>query len=234
MLRAIREIKPTYIVGENVYGLLNWDGGLVFNEVQNDLENEGYEIQPVILPACGVGAPHKRERIWFVAYNANARVESLRQKRQDSIYEFGITTNANGTSTIDPIQTRRDLLTSETNTNSESQQGNNIDREHCKQKQREPGGMGIETNVFTNPERFGQQEQGKPERPMYSKENREWKASWAYNDGRWPTQSPVCGRNDGIPYRVDRLKALGNAIVPQVALQIFKAINMHRASLSGV
>jgi DNA (cytosine-5)-methyltransferase 1 len=68
MFRAIREISPRYIVGENVYGLVNWDGGLVFNEVQTDLENEGYEVQPVILPACAVGAPHRRERIWFVAY----------------------------------------------------------------------------------------------------------------------------------------------------------------------
>lgn len=45
MLRAIREIQPRYIVGENVYGLTNWNGGLVFNEVQVDLENEGYKVQ---------------------------------------------------------------------------------------------------------------------------------------------------------------------------------------------
>ena len=51
MLRAIREIKPRWIVGENVCGIINWDGGMVFDQVQTDLENEGYEVQPFILPA---------------------------------------------------------------------------------------------------------------------------------------------------------------------------------------
>ena len=52
MLRAIREVKPTYIVGENVSGIVNWNRGFVFNEVQSDLENEGYETIPFVLPAC--------------------------------------------------------------------------------------------------------------------------------------------------------------------------------------
>jgi DNA (cytosine-5)-methyltransferase 1 len=69
MLRAIREIQPRWVVGENVLGLVNWSGGLVFHEVQADLEAEGYEVQPFLLPAAAVGAPHRRDRIWFVAYN---------------------------------------------------------------------------------------------------------------------------------------------------------------------
>lgn len=73
MLRAIREIKPRWVVGENVYGLVNWGGGLVFNEVQTDLEAEGYEVLPVILPACAVNAPHRRDRVWFVAYAISQR-----------------------------------------------------------------------------------------------------------------------------------------------------------------
>lgn len=68
MLRAIREIQPRWIVGENVFGLVNWNGGLVFNEVQTDLETEGYEVFPYVLPAASVNAPHRRDRIWFVAY----------------------------------------------------------------------------------------------------------------------------------------------------------------------
>jgi len=71
MLRAIREIKPSWVVGENVYGLVNWSGGLVFHEVQSDLEAEGYEVFPVLLPACSVNAPHRRDRIWFIAYSNN-------------------------------------------------------------------------------------------------------------------------------------------------------------------
>lgn len=84
MLRAIREIKPRWIVGENVLGLASWNGGLVFEEVQTDLEAEGYEVQPYVLPAASVEAPHKRDRIWFVAYSSSIR----RRKRigKDVIY----------------------------------------------------------------------------------------------------------------------------------------------------
>jgi len=67
MLRAIREIQPRWVVGENVLGLVNWSGGLVFHEVQADLEAEGYEVQPYVLPAVSVNAPHRRDRVWFVA-----------------------------------------------------------------------------------------------------------------------------------------------------------------------
>jgi len=69
MLRVIREVQPRYIVGENVRGLVNWSGGMVFDTVCADLESEGYEVLPVLLPAAGVNAPHKRDRIFFIAKN---------------------------------------------------------------------------------------------------------------------------------------------------------------------
>ncbi|MBU3720546.1 MAG: DNA (cytosine-5-)-methyltransferase [Burkholderiaceae bacterium] len=68
MLRAIREIQPRWVVGENVFGLVTWNDGLVFEEVCSDLEAEGYEVQPFVLPACAVNAPHRRDRVWFVAH----------------------------------------------------------------------------------------------------------------------------------------------------------------------
>lgn len=71
MLRSVREIQPTWVVGENVRGLVNWNGGMVFDEVQADLEAIGYEVTPYILPACAVNAPHRRDRVWFVAFNPN-------------------------------------------------------------------------------------------------------------------------------------------------------------------
>jgi DNA (cytosine-5)-methyltransferase 1 len=71
MLRVIRECSPRYVVGENVRGLVGWNGGMVFEEVCSDLETQGYSVQPFVLPACGVGAPHRRDRIWFVAYADN-------------------------------------------------------------------------------------------------------------------------------------------------------------------
>lgn len=77
MLRAIREIRPRWIVGENVYGLVDWSDGMVLEQVCADLENEGYEVQPLIIPACAVNAPHRRDRVWIVAHRADARFEDM-------------------------------------------------------------------------------------------------------------------------------------------------------------
>jgi len=82
MLRAIREIQPRWVVGENVLGIINWNGGLVFEEVQTDLENEGYEVFAYVLPAAGVNAPHQRYRTWFVAYS-NQYNDSGRPERNE-------------------------------------------------------------------------------------------------------------------------------------------------------
>jgi len=71
MLRAIREIKPRWVVGENVFGLTNWNGGVVLEEVCAELEAEGYSVQPFIIPAAAVGAPHRRDRVWIVAYSVS-------------------------------------------------------------------------------------------------------------------------------------------------------------------
>jgi len=82
MLRAIREIQPRWVVGENVRGLTNWNGGVVFDEVQADLENQGYEVTPFLLPACAVNAPHRRDRIWFVADTENIGREDALENRE--------------------------------------------------------------------------------------------------------------------------------------------------------
>lgn len=89
MLRVIREIQPTWVVGENVYGLVNWNEGLVFEEVCIDLENEGYQVQPYILPACSVGAPHRRDRVWFVAHRKDASYSNSNGcNKRNSQYEI--------------------------------------------------------------------------------------------------------------------------------------------------
>ena len=71
MLRAIQEIKPRFVIAENVFGITNIDGGLVFQQVCLDLETEGYEVQPFIIPAAAKNAPHRRDRCWFIATNSN-------------------------------------------------------------------------------------------------------------------------------------------------------------------
>lgn len=64
MLRVIHELQPTWVLGENVPGIVN----LALDTVLSDLENEGYEGQAFIVPACGVDAPHRRNRIAILAY----------------------------------------------------------------------------------------------------------------------------------------------------------------------
>jgi len=67
MFRIIKTFKPRFVIGENVRGIVNIQDGVVFETVCTDLESEGYEVQPFNIPAAGVGAPHRRERIWFIA-----------------------------------------------------------------------------------------------------------------------------------------------------------------------
>lgn len=225
MLRAIGEISPRIIVGENVYGLVNWNGGLVFDEVQVDLEAKGYQVAPIILPACAVNAPHRRDRVWFVAYSdqcaekpsrTGSGASRERSNHNDEPKERGEQTEQHiGCSDVLQVDTN----TTNTRTKSLRKQKGSI--------------HGLEP--ITNSERIGQQGSRWPEGQLRSKENEEWKASWSYDDGRWPTQSPVCSGNDGLPtgldgftistWREEQIKAYGNAIVPQVAYQIFTAID---------
>lgn len=76
MLRAIREIRPRWVVGENVLGITNWDGGVVFEQVCSELEAENYSVQPFVLPACGANAPHQRYRTWFVAHRNDDELQA--------------------------------------------------------------------------------------------------------------------------------------------------------------
>ncbi len=73
MFEIIQAVRPDYIIGENVPGLLSIEGGMVFEQVCLDLESEGYEVQAFILPACATGAPHRRDRVWIVGYSKEAK-----------------------------------------------------------------------------------------------------------------------------------------------------------------
>lgn len=99
MLDVIRTVRPRWVVGENVYGIVNWSEGLVFERVCADLETAGYEVQPYIIPACGVGAPHRRDRCWFVAHyslNIFSEIPIYRLSlyiRYLQIFSFGLNTH---------------------------------------------------------------------------------------------------------------------------------------------
>jgi DNA (cytosine-5)-methyltransferase 1 len=203
MLRAIREIQPSWVVGENVRGLTNWNGGLVFDEVQADLEAQGYEVTPFLLPACSVNAPHRRDRIWFLAYSdkcaerlsrTSGKAESNGSKNNDEQGSRGKQTEQHNRCS--------DVLRTFTDACNEGLQGRKIN--------------GSTTSIRANG-------------------NKQLTGCIPPTWQNFPTQSPVCNGNDGISSRLDgitfskwrneSIKAGGNAIVPQVAYQIFKAIN---------
>jgi DNA (cytosine-5)-methyltransferase 1 len=180
MLRAIREIQPTWVVGENVPGLLNWERGMVLAEIKADLEAAGFEVfPPIVLPACGKNAPHKRERLWIIAYsNGNG------QHRSNGKHEVNTGERRK--------YAQRNTYESVTNGNDSYATING-----CEIGER----FSIrETFQFTKSIGVGSGGEG------------------------WDIEPGICGVDDGVSNRVDRIKALGNAIVPQVAYEIFKAI----------
>ena len=97
MFRIIKAFKPRFVIGENVRGIVNIQDGVVFETVCTNLEDEGYEIQPFNIPAAGVGAPHRRERIWFIAVREESVVDTnnIRFKQHN---ETEKTTSWRGTS----------------------------------------------------------------------------------------------------------------------------------------
>ena len=86
MFRVIKEVQPTFVIAENVRGLINIQDGMVFETVCSNLESEGFEIQTFIIPAAGVGAPHKRERVFVVGYSKhNGSLASKIKRRNNQI-----------------------------------------------------------------------------------------------------------------------------------------------------
>lgn len=201
MLRAIREIQPSWVVGENVLGLVNWNGGLVFHEVQADLEAQGYEVQPYVLPAASVNAPHKRDRVWFVAYSKDKGIN-------------GINGNDNG------------------------QEGKNwtgYDEFNGIGKQRNASDSDCIRQEWEWEQRIVNKKRERREKRFGQLGNNEF-SRWE----KFPISAPICTRDDGISDRLDSItfskwrnesiKAGGNAIVPQVVYQIFKAIEQYEAN----
>jgi len=77
MVRVIRKTKPKWVLAENVSGILNIHNGEYFEEICTQLEGEGYTVQSFIIPATAVNAPHKRERVWIIAYTERNGLEEL-------------------------------------------------------------------------------------------------------------------------------------------------------------
>jgi len=87
MFRIIQELTPRWVIGENVKGLTNIQDGVVFETVCSDLEGEGYEVRTFNIPAAGVGAPHRRERLWIIASLVNANSDGSPTTTQRRSFE---------------------------------------------------------------------------------------------------------------------------------------------------
>ena len=239
MLRTIREIQPAWVVGENVAGILTMVqpgsetevGGeaslfgesytevemwqqYVVETVCQDLECEGYSVQPFVIPACAVGAPHRRDRIWFVAKRADTGTEAVQRER-----EYGVTS--------DPDFNRQWQRTNQQVPVTERQRTS----DYCACREDESAAYSDITRreEFHAASELCEQEKRTGGNACKERTVPDW--------SRFPTQSPVCGRDDGISYRLDgitfpkwrreSIKAYGNAVVPQVVYEIFKAIESY-------
>jgi len=199
MLRVVKETKPRWVIGENVEGIVNINDGLVLRQVLNDLENQGFQSQCIIIPASGVGAWHQRKRIWIMAYSdSNRHISEIRRGNGE---EKGI-----------PVQDREKDSTSRQS-------------------------IGTSDVWQTNKEYVPNANIKGLERHRDEYELREAKQEknfiWSSNDGTkkswWQIESELCGVPNGVSYELDkdrsnRIKALGNSIVPQIARQIGLAI----------
>jgi len=287
MLRVIRETKPRWVIGENVEGIVNINEGMVLRQVLNDLENEGFKSQCIIIPASGIGAWHQRKRIWIMAYSdSNRHVSEIRRgngeekripvqdRKKDSTPRQSIGTsdvwqtnkeyvpNTNTGFSIrenEEIQSRGNAITngSEDVSNSDSwlrggrgtelKSGDDREwgfyiekekqtREHIRCKT--IGCNAVLGKDVSNPNGEGSQryklqhdlETGKQISEHNGERSFERQQTW------WQTQSEICGVPNGVSYELDkdrsnRIKSLGNSIVPQIARQI--GLSIMEAELNG-
>lgn len=182
MFRAITEIKPPYVVAENVPGIISRKNAMAFNVVCSDLENLGYEIQPLNIPIAGKGAPHKRERIWFVAYSDSFRCNN--EQKED----------------------RRSLQNEKRNGAIEEQSRG---KQQCR----------VSKSNISATELHRQRTFAWSKLSGTFSEKKQWSENWT------EVAASLCRVDDGIPNRMDRIKACGNALSPHIALEIFKIIN---------
>jgi DNA (cytosine-5)-methyltransferase 1 len=276
-IRVVAETKPKWFVGENVEGIINISNGTVLQQIQQDLEKEGFQVQCLVIPASGVGAWHQRKRVWIIGCNvSNSNYSGCKdrtkqhrweqtqnEKRFDSFSRSNIISNSNSnrntneiersngekekvqrehrqedssawkfirTNSNDVPNTKSKGLFSSgrSNTSDNEQQRLDIDKERNWSKIRSKSSRCSE-QTLPNTNSKGLQgcslptELEREQRQVITKRDTEKQQTW------WEAQSSLCGVPDGISYELDkdrtnRIKALGNSIVPLIAYEIGKAI----------
>ena len=245
MLRVIRETKPRWVIGENVEGIVNINEGMVLRQVLTDLENEGFKSQCIIIPASGIGAWHQRKRIWIIANSSSKRSssQSIGEHREldkesrgkkETRNKFTLCTS----SSCSDVSNSNSRLCGGRGT--EFKSGDDREwrfhtekeeqtREHIRCKT--IGCNAVLGEDVSNSSSEGSQgcgiqhnlEREQRSEEFITKTSSERQQTW------WQTQSELCGVPNGVSYELDkdrsnRIKALGNSIVPQIARQIGLAI----------
>lgn len=224
MLGIIKRVRPTWVVAENVAQHVN----LGLDDVLSDLEAQGYTARTFIIPAVGVNACHRRNRVWIVA-NANkcgtqiqSKGENSSGQVQTSICQKRIITNSQsdtqgGLSSRAPAQQSRSIEYNQTTPNAHSQrcQERNTTRFLEQFQTRQESEFDGDSE---SPTEHGQTE------PGICRTNDGLSRQVDRNRLDWPTASPTVPMELKIKNYGNRLKSLGNSIVPQIAYQIFKAI----------
>ena len=214
--RLIQEIRPRWVIGENVAGLIS----MGLDQVLSDLESADISCQTLIIPACAVNAPHRRDRVWIIGrkrdvYNSECNglttseveggiAETVRKKSQgqNNILDSKGTSGLSGTES--------DVADSDNGF--ELRENNEI----------QTGGNTVAIGSQDVADSISQRGCGGTTGKQDAGDVRE---SSGCSQGGWWNIEPDVGRvAHGIPNRVDRLKQLGNAVVPQVVEEIGRAI----------
>ena len=261
MFRIIQAFKPRFVIGENVRGIINIQDGVVFEAVCTDLESEGYEVQPFLIPAAGVGAPHRRERVWIIAIREESMVnsdnvrfeqhieteEEASRRRSSATFESTGSADVANTEGERLQRSRREessgdfhgleqdpkRIESEIRSEAERRSGIPADvadtesfssdvggrEEHQTERDGQRKIRGEDSTDASNTHRTGSQRLGSEHELRNSeKEKQTRRISW------WDIEPNVGRVAHGVSGRVHRLKGLGNAIVPQIAETIGRAI----------
>lgn len=209
LARIIGEVGPCYAVVENVPALLSGDRGRWFGRVLGDLAEVGYDAEWHCIPASHVGAPHRRDRVWVIAYPH--RLELRDQSRPSSRSSGAPLPRDDGAERV-MAHPNSGRLKGRPKCDSEQREGRHRQFRH------DPLGCGVA---------------GKPRHVADARGS--GSSFWTWAEGErphaavtrsrwWATESDVGRVADGVPNRVDRLRALGNAVVPQVVEMIGRSI----------
>ena len=210
--RLLDEFRPAWFIGENVAGHIS----LGLDEVLSDLEALNYTARPFVVPACAVDAPHRRDRVWIVSHAnegcksdgpVNAEASELRGLA--GVASNGISKrSATGKAGKGRKATLRNI--------------NGDDKER-----QEQFGLGGDGSILADAAGQRQQGQGQSGKRGCAAQNGEGQANQPFAirfNGKWPVEPAVGRVAHGVSNRVDRLKALGNAVVPQIPELIGRAI----------